>query len=131
MAFKRSPVIKLTEVKKLAALHCSLGEIAAYFGTTVATLKRIMDNDVRVAQCIHEGEALGKISLRRKQFSLANYNSAMAIHLGKQLLGQTEKSTMALTGADGGPVETMDYSKLSLDERKILRVALTKALQSS
>ncbi len=131
MAFHKRPVIKLTAVKKLAALHCTQEEIAAYFGISLIVLRRVMKNDERVAECIREGQATGKISLRRKQFGLAGYNAAMAIHLGKQLLDQTDKSALTLSGPDGGPVETLDYSKLTLDERAALRKVLTKAVQSS
>ena len=35
--------------------------------------------------------SLGKISLRRIQFKQAETNPSMAIWLGKQILGQTEK----------------------------------------
>ena len=130
MAFNKRPVIKLTEVKKLAALHCSQEEIAAYLGIGLSILRKVIQNDQRVAECIREGQATGKISLRRKQFSLAGHNAAMAIHLGKQLLDQTDKSALTVSGPDGGPVETLDYSKLTLDERTALRKALTKAIQS-
>lgn len=131
MAFNRRPVIKLTDVKRLAALHCTQEEIAAWLGIGLATLRKVILNDKRVAECIREGQATGKISLRRKQFSLAGHNAAMAIHLGKQLLGQTDKSALTVSGPDGGPVETIDYSKLTVDERKSLRQALTKIVQSA
>lgn len=40
--------------------------------------------------------APGKISLRRKQFRMAESNAAMAIWLGKQYLGQKDKSELSL-----------------------------------
>lgn len=131
MAFSKTPLIRLSDVKQLAALHCTQEEIAAFLGVGLKSLQKIIATDERVAECIREGQASGKISLRRKQFFLAGHNATMAIHLGKQLLGQTDKSQVQVSGPDGGPVETMDYSKLTVDERKSLRAALTKAIQST
>ena len=52
-----------------------------------------------------EKRALGKASLRRKQFKLAEKSAAMAIWLGKQYLGQREVQGIELTGKDGDAIE--------------------------
>jgi len=54
----------------------------------------------------------GLLSLRRAQFQLAQKNAAMAIFLGKNLLGQTDKETITLNGTATG----LDLSRLTDDE---------------
>ena len=56
------------------------------------------------------GRAKGRISVRRGQMKLLESgNAAIAIWLGKQLLGQRDVTPIELTGAHGKPV------KLSLE----------------
>jgi hypothetical protein len=84
--------IDLGELEKLAALHCTDEELAAWFHVSVRTIER-RRKDKRFAETIERGRAKGKISLRRTQMRLAEQgNPALAIWLGKQLLGQTETS---------------------------------------
>ena len=54
-------------------------------------------------------------------------NPAMAIWLGKIVLGQRE--TMQITGPNGGPIRTEsrpDFSRLSEDELRVLLATLAK-----
>jgi hypothetical protein len=122
-------IIKTSEVKRLSGLQCSAEEIAHYFGITIAKWRQVLKDDDVVREAFEHGQAGGKISLRRKQFLLASDNAAMAIHLGKQYLGQVDKSKLEVSGPNGGPVETFDYSKLSDEDRKALRKTLTKAVR--
>ena len=46
-----------------------------------------------------KGKEKGKKSLRRTQFELAQQNATMAIWLGKQYLGQTEKQEISANQA--------------------------------
>lgn len=126
MANKRKS-IKISELKRLCELQCSLEEIAFAFSISVDTLKKLIERDPAVKAAIDHGNATGKISLRRKQFKLAGINASMAIHLGKQYLGQTDKTQLEVSGPNGGPVETFDYSKLTPDERATLRETLQRA----
>ena len=48
----------------------------------------------------------GKASLRRIQMQLATKNAAMAIFLGKNLLGQSDKHEMEHSGPQGGAIQT-------------------------
>ena len=49
----------------------------------------------------------GKISLRRSQFQLAQTNPTMAIWLGKQWLGQTDKQEVVVSVNDDETVKEM------------------------
>ena len=75
------------EVRKLAQLGCKLDEMADFLCCSVDTLER------RFAEEIRKGKADLKMSLRRMQIHAAqNGNVAMMIWLGKQLLGQVDRS---------------------------------------
>ena len=127
MAHRHRKTIKISELKRLCELQCSLEEIAFAFNITVDALKKLIEKDEAVKAAINHGQATGKISLRRKQFRLASVSASMAIHLGKQYLGQTDKTQLEVSGPNGGPVETFDYSKLTPDERATLRETLSRA----
>lgn len=127
MAQKRKQSIKISELKRLCELQCSLEEIASAFYISVDALKKLIEKDPVVKAAIEYGNSSGKISLRRKQFRLASESASMAIHLGKQYLGQTDKSSVEVSGPNGGPIESFDYSKLSPDERAALRQSLETA----
>lgn len=81
------------QFKKLCAIQCTLAEIASWFKCSEDTLERWCKRefDMSFADTYKIWSADGKISLRRTQFRMAETNVAMAIWLGKQYLGQTEK----------------------------------------
>ncbi|MGK2857550.1 MAG: hypothetical protein ACSLFQ_10120 [Thermoanaerobaculia bacterium] len=82
------PPIKIDAefVERVAALFCTMQEIAETVGCSVATLER------RFAGSIKKGREKGKANLRRHQFLAAQKgNPTMLIWLGKQHLGQTDK----------------------------------------
>jgi hypothetical protein len=83
-------LIDPNELERLAALHCTDEEIAAWFKVSTRTIERHR-KDPAFAEIIARGRAKGKISLRRTQMRLAEQgNPALAIWLGKQLLGQVD-----------------------------------------
>ena len=82
-------------IAKLAGIMCTDEEIAAmmsdeYESISVDTLTN-ENNKATFAECKEKGQATGKASLRRNQFRLSESNAAMAIFLGKNWLGQTDK----------------------------------------
>ena len=84
-------LINEDQVHKLAAINCTMEEIAAVLDCSVDTLER------RFAEIIKKGRDSGKMSLRRKQFEVAlGGNVGMLIWLGKQLLGQKDVSRVEL-----------------------------------
>lgn len=85
-------VIDPVQLGKLAELCCSVEEVAAYFRTTVQTVKsRIRKDPLKTVW--EAGQARGAISLRRAQMQSAlGGDRTMQIWLGKQLLGQVDKN---------------------------------------
>ena len=87
------PKIEIDEelVQKLAAIHCTMEEIASVCNCSVDTLER------RFADIIKIAKDKGRSSLRRYQWEGAQKgNPAMLIWLGKQLLGQKDVSRIEL-----------------------------------
>lgn len=84
------------EVEKLAALHCTNTEIAAFVGCDETTIRR------RFADIIKKGKENGKIRLRQLQWNSAEAgNVTMQIFLGKQLLEQTDNYETKHSGEIG------------------------------
>lgn len=84
--------INWTLFEDLCSLQCTQSEIASVLHVHVDTVR-----DKAVAHYGEEFSAIykkysesGKMSLRRIQFNLAKKNTAMAIFLGKQWLGQKD-----------------------------------------
>jgi len=79
-------------IEKLALIQCTQMEIASILGVNVSTLKR----DTEFCRIYKKGVDEGKMSLRRIQWKLADKgNTAMAIWLGKQYLGQKDKQELS------------------------------------
>lgn len=76
--------------EKLCAMQCTKLEICGFLDITDKTLdawvKRTYSKSF--SEIYAEKREVGKISLRRAQFKLAEVNATMAIFLGKQYLGQ-------------------------------------------
>lgn len=83
---RKKLVIDYVTVEKLASIQCTQEEISTFLGISVRTLQR----DEEFCRIYKKGMENGKMSLRRIQFKLAEKNSAMAIFLGKQYLGQKD-----------------------------------------
>lgn len=84
--------IKKIDFEKLCALQCTQQEICDFIGVDHKTLTRWCKRTYRAeySQVYQEKRAGGKVSLRRMQFKLAEKNAAMAIFLGKNILGQSD-----------------------------------------
>ena len=111
--------IDWVEVKKLCQLQCTLSEIADWFLCSENTVVRRCkeENKTTFEGYFKKHSAKGKVSLRRSQFKLAaDGNPALNIWLGKQYLGQTDKSEVKteVTGKDGGAIEVK--KKMTIEE---------------
>lgn len=88
------PKIKIDRksFEKLCFLQCTLEEVAAFFCCSVDTIERWCKREYRAsfAEVFGQKRQVGKISLRRAQFRLAERSATMAIFMGKQYLGQRE-----------------------------------------
>jgi hypothetical protein len=111
MAGKKKPgpkTIELTpgqvnQIKQLAGIQCAEFEIAHVLGISPDSWTRIKVRQPEVEAALNEGRELGKVSLRRKQWELANKgNTTMLVWLGKQWLGQADKQEIG--GPGGGDV---------------------------
>jgi len=80
------------EVFELAKIQCTNDEIAAVFGVSEVTIRN------RFSAIVAKGREAGKKSLRRAQWEKAvkDGNVVMQIWLGKQYLGQRDKSDLDL-----------------------------------
>ena len=81
------------QFENLCGLQCTKEEICHWFDTTDKTLeswcKRTYGHGF--SEVFKQKRGIGKISLRRSQWRLAEKSAAMAIWLGKQYLGQREE----------------------------------------
>jgi len=84
--------IKKIDFEKLCALQCTQQEICDFFECDHKTLTKWCKRTYKkeYSQVYAEKRSGGKISLRRLQFRLAEKSAAMAIFLGKNILGQSD-----------------------------------------
>jgi len=90
------------QFEKLCSLMCTLDEMASFFKCSSDTIERWSERTYKkgFAEVYKTYSAIGKMSLRRTQFRLAEKSTAMAIFLGKQYLGQTDKIEQAFSVID-------------------------------
>jgi hypothetical protein len=93
----RPPIrFDLEGITTLSALNCTKREVAAFFGVSESTVEHRFTSEPDLKAAWEKGCATGKLSLRRKQTELANAgNVTMLIWLGKQLLGQRDKTELS------------------------------------
>lgn len=79
--------------EKLCGLQCTKEEIAGVVEVSEDTVERWCKRTYKTtfSEAYKKFSAKGKMSLRRLQFKLAEKSASMAIFLGKQYLGQTDK----------------------------------------
>ena len=123
--------IDLTELEKLCNMQCTDEEIAAFFGVNKRTIER-RRKVAKFRDIMDRAKAKGRVSVRRHLFrQAAGNNVAAAIFLAKNLLGYRDVVNTEHTGLAGGPIQIAakpDYSQLSDDELKQLRVIAEKTL---
>lgn len=92
---KPAPKCKIDkeQFEKLCALQCTQIEFLGWFDVEDDTLEAWCRREYgkRFSEVFQQKRSHGRISLRRSQFQLAENNATMAIWLGKQYLGQTDK----------------------------------------
>lgn len=113
--------IEKKEFESLCGLQCTLIEIAGFFDCSEDTIERwcVRTYKMKFADVYKVHSQKGKISLRRHQMKLAEKSAAMAIFLGKQLLGQRDYSEVEVKADINNPfdgVSTEDIKKLIGDE---------------
>ena len=81
------------QFENLCGLQCTLLEICDFFDVEDDTLNSWCKKTygTTFSEVFKQKRGKGQISLRRMQWKLAEKNTAMAIFLGKQYLGQKDK----------------------------------------
>jgi hypothetical protein len=124
---RRKTILKVSEIRKLSELQVTEREAAAFFSVHVKTFREMLRIDVAARAAWEDGREIGKIGLRRKQIALASTSAPVAIFLGKQWLGQADISVIEHSGRDGGPIKSLDLTKLDSGQRNQLRDVLKAA----
>lgn len=115
MAKMGRPEIKISkeDFEKLCGMQCTLIEIAGFFDCSEDTIENWCKKTYggqTFSDVFKRKSAKGKISVRRKQFQVAESgNATMLIWLGKQYLGQAEKQEVAVSSVDESIKEMDDY----------------------
>lgn len=81
------------QFENLCGLQCTEIEIADWFECSIDTINRWCQRTYKAnfADVYAKKRSIGKSSLRRMQWRLAEKSAAMAIWLGKQYLGQRDE----------------------------------------
>lgn len=112
MARTGRPKVKIDweQFDKLCYLQCTIAEIAHFFDCSHDTIERAVKREKKMTFASYysikkEG---GRIAVRRKQYQIMESgNVAMAIWLGKQILGQRDKQE--ISGNESKPL-TLAYA---------------------
>jgi hypothetical protein len=125
--------IDIKHFEELCAYHFTVEEMAAALRLSKRTLLRKIKVDP-YKTLWEDGEANGRQLVKRRGFELMKQDNSAGvqawIHQTKMVLGFSEKKNLELTGKDGGPIRTFDYSKLS-DEQLQQFEPLLAALAAS
>jgi len=100
----------------MVRIQCTAAEICSIMGMSEDSLgRRLQERGYKnFADCKNRHGDEGKASLRRMQWKSAEGGNVTAqIWLGKQILGQRDKSEFS--GPDGGPIKTEDVTKRDAD----------------
>jgi hypothetical protein len=96
----------LETLKGLGGIQATTREAAAVLGISEQALFDWFKREPVAREVWDAAKDEGKASLRRIQMQLATKNAAMAIFLGKNLLGQSDKHEMEHSGPQGGAIQT-------------------------
>lgn len=102
--------IDKVQFEKLCALQCTEEEICGFLDVTDKTLEKWCQKEYKAhfSEVFRQKRGVGKVSLRRSQWRLAEKNANMAIWLGKQYLGQKDMPTQdSTTEAQNNDVQTL------------------------
>ena len=106
----RPPIpIDKKQFENLCGMQCTEQEIASWFKCSIDTINLWCKKNygATFTDTYKVYSANGKISLRRAQMKLAEKSAAMAIFLGKNMLGQTDRIEQTAT------IEVEDLSPLA------------------
>ena len=111
--------INKTEFEKLCFLQCTEREFCSWFDVSDETLNKWCKENYdgrTFLDVFKEKRENGLISLRRTQFQLAEKSPAMAIFLGKNLLGQTDKVEQTVNDISESKGITINFSDKAVSD---------------
>ena len=111
-------IINQVEFEKLCGLHCTQQDICGWYGICPETLNRWcketyqdeFGKPMTFLETYKVYSADGNISLRRYQHEMAKKSAAMAIFLGKVVLGQREDAEPERANNAAGPPLIINYN---------------------
>jgi hypothetical protein len=94
----------------MCAYQCTIEEICAFMGVSDKTLTRWCKETYGrpFSEIFRQKREIGKVSLRRKQWHLADKSASMAIFLGKNYLGQTDRQEVTFQSDDDESLREME-----------------------
>lgn len=103
------------EFEDLCGLQCTKLEISEWFSIDDKTLENLLKEHYNkgFSEVFAQKRTKGLISLRRRQFQLAESNPALAIFLGKNYLNQADKQEIQQTHINN---TQFDVGKLTNDD---------------
>lgn len=107
------------QFESLCGLQCTKEEIASFFDCSVDTIENWCHSeyDSTFSAVFKQKRGVGKVSLRRSQFRMAQKNPTMAIWLGKQYLGQRDQQEVTISERTDETIKKMDeYFKSDKDK---------------
>lgn len=123
--------IDLKHFEMLCSFHFTIEEMAAALKMSKRNLIRLLKTDP-LKTLWEDGEANGRQLVKRRGFALMEMNNSAGvqawIHQTKMILHFSDKQNVELTGKNGGPLQTIDLSKLSndqIDQLERIATALT------
>lgn len=110
--------IKQKEFENLCGIQCTKLEICAFFDVTDKTLESWCKRTYHAgfSEVFAQKRGMGKISLRRKQWQLAEKSASMAIWLGKQYLDQRDNVDVTVSDAKGIALDELEKMVMEGDE---------------
>ena len=110
--------IKQKEFENLCGIQCTKLEICAFFDVTDKTLESWCKRTYHAgfSEVFSQKRGMGKISLRRKQWQLAEKSASMAIWLGKQYLDQRDNVDVTVADAKGIALDELEKMVMEGDE---------------
>lgn len=82
----------LKDVYEVSRSYCSFIELSHMFNCSLTTIQDRYKNNLEFKQAVDRGRLEAIKGLRRKQLDMAmDGNTQMAIWMGKQILGQSDK----------------------------------------
>ena len=110
--------ISQKQFEQLCAIQCTQEEICSVLDVSDKTLTKwcLEVYGLAFSEVFKEKRCLGKASLRRSQWKLAEKNPTMSIWLGKQYLNQTDKQEIHSSNINTN--KNIELSHLSTEEIK-------------